>query len=92
MRTAGTYLFPMMDRIIFGRPAAQALSEEVERLGKRRVFLMVSHTLNSKTSEIEKMRSALGGRFAGLFDKIPQHTSRQGAVAAAEAATKAEAD
>ena len=92
MRTAGTHLFPMMDRVIFGRPAAQALSEEVERLGKRRVFLMVSHTLNSKTDEIEKIRSALGGRFAGLFDQIPQHTSRQGAAAAAEAATQAEAD
>jgi maleylacetate reductase len=92
MRTAGTHLFPMMDRVIFGRPAAQALSDEVERLKKQRVFLMVSHTLNSQTSEIEKIRSALGKRFAGLFDEIPQHTSRQGAVAAAEAATKAEAD
>ena len=56
MRSAGTHLFPMMDRVISGRPAAQALSEEVERLGKRRVFLMVSHTLNSKTSEIDKIR------------------------------------
>jgi maleylacetate reductase len=92
MRQAGTHLFPMMDRVIFGRPAAQALLDEVERLNKQRVFLMVSHTLNSKTSEIEKIRSALGKRFAGLYDKIPQHTSRQGAVAAAEAAIRAEAD
>ena len=45
MRAAGTHLFPMMDRVIFGRPASQALLEEVERLNKRRVFLMVSHTL-----------------------------------------------
>ena len=55
MREAGTHLFPMMDRVIFGRPAAQALSEEVERLSKRRVFLMVSHTLNSTTNEVEKI-------------------------------------
>lgn len=92
MRATGTHLFPMMDRVVFGRPAAQALLEEVERLNKRRVFLMVSQTLNSKTNEIEKMRAALGERFAGLFDQIPQHTSRQGAAAAARAAVDAEAD
>jgi maleylacetate reductase len=92
MRAAGTHLFPMMDRVIFGRPAAQSLSDEVERLNKHRVFLMVSHTLSSTTNEIEKIRVALGERFAGLFDQIPQHTSRQGAVAAARAAVDAEAD
>lgn len=92
MRAAGTHLFPTMDRVIFGRPAAQALLEEVERLNKRRVFLMVSHTLNSTTNEIEKMRAALGERFAGLFDQIPQHTSRRGAAAAARAAVDVEAD
>ncbi len=92
MRASGTHLFPMMDRVIFGRPAAQALRDEIERLDKRRVFLMVSHTLNSTTNEIEKIRAALGERFAGLFDQIPQHTSRQGAVTAARAAVDVEAD
>ena len=92
MREVGTYLFPMMDRVIFGLPAARALLDEVDRLKKQRVFLMVSHTLNSKTSEIEKIRAALGERFAGLFDEIPQHTSRQGAAAAARAAVDVEAD
>lgn len=92
MRAAGTHLFPTMDRVIFGRPAAQTLSDEVERLDKRRVFLMVSNTLNSKTNEIEKIRTALGERFAGLFDQIPQHTSREGPVAAARAAVDVEAD
>jgi maleylacetate reductase len=92
MRAAGTHLFPMMDRVIFGKPAARALRDEVERLNKRRVFLMASHTLNSTTNEIEKIRNALGERCAGLFDQIPQHTSRQGAVAAARAAVDAEAD
>lgn len=92
MRAAGIHLFPMMDRVVFGEPAAQSLLEEVERLNKRRVFLMVSQTLNSRTNEIEKIRAALRERFAGLFDQIPQHTSRQGAVAAARAAVDAEAD
>jgi maleylacetate reductase len=69
MRTAGTHLFPMMDKVIFGRPAAQALLEEVQGI-----------------------RAALEERFAGLFDQIPQHTSRQSAVAAARAAVDVDAD
>jgi maleylacetate reductase len=92
MRAAGTHLFPTMDRVIFGKPAAQTLSDEVERLDKRRVFLMVSHTLNSKTNEIEKIRSALEGRCVGLFDRVPQHTSRRSAAAAAQAAANVEAE
>jgi maleylacetate reductase len=92
MHPAGTHLFPTMDRVIFGKEAAATLAAEVDRLGKRRVFLMVSRTLNTTTSEIEKLRAALGERFAGSYDQIPQHTSRQAAVDAARAAAAANAD
>jgi maleylacetate reductase len=92
MHTTGTHLFPAMDRVIFGQAAAAALSAEVDRLGKSKVFLMVSRTLNTTTGEIEKLRTALGGRFAGLYDQIPQHTSRQGAVDAARAACAVKTD
>jgi alcohol dehydrogenase class IV len=81
-----------MDRVIFGKPAAESLAAEVIRLSKRRVFLVVSRTLNTKTGEIEKIRAALGDRFAGLYDQVPQHTSRQGAVEAARAALDVRAD
>src|SRR5450755_747238 len=47
MHPAGTHLFPTMDRVIFGKEAAATLAAEVDRLGKRRVFLMVSRTLNT---------------------------------------------
>jgi Iron-containing alcohol dehydrogenase len=92
MHNSGTHLFPRMDRVIFGTPATEALVAEVSRLKKRRVFLMVSHTLNTATEEIRKIQRALGERYAGSYDSIPQHTSRQGAVAAARAALAAEAD
>jgi alcohol dehydrogenase class IV len=81
-----------MDRVVFGQDAASALAAEVSRLSKRRVFLMVSRTLNSTTSEIDKLCTALGGSFCGLYDQIPQHTSRQGAVDAARAACAVNAD
>lgn len=92
MHNSGTHLFPVMDRVIFGTPASDALVAEVNRLKKHRVFLMVSHTLNTATEEIHDIERALGERYVGLYDAIPQHTSRQGVVAATRAALAAEAD
>src|SRR6266852_3320768 len=92
MRTAGSYQYPPMDFVIYGKPAAEALREEAERLDARRVYLIVSRTLNSKTDEIEKIRKALGDRYAATFDGIPQHTTREVVVQTAKHAKEAGAD
>ncbi|MFM0092038.1 iron-containing alcohol dehydrogenase [Paraburkholderia sediminicola] len=92
MRSKGTHLFPMMDRVIFGRPAAATLASEAERLGAKRVFLIVSRTLNTTTPEIGKIAEALGERYAGLFDGVAQHTTREGAMQTTRAAREAGAD
>src|SRR5260221_13465042 len=91
MRT-GSYQYPAMDFVIYGKPAAEALREEAERLGARRVFLIASRTLNTATDEIEKIRNALGERHAGTFDGIPQHTTREVVVQTAARARDAKAD
>jgi alcohol dehydrogenase class IV len=88
----GTMVFTAMNRVIFGRAAAGAIVEEAERLGARRVFLLASHTLASRTPEIETIRRALGARFAGLCDHMPAHSPRSAVVACANAARAAGAD
>jgi maleylacetate reductase len=92
MRTAGTYQYPPMDLVIYGKPAAEALREEAERLDAKRVYLIVSRTLNTTTDEIEKIRLALGDRYAATFDGIPQHTTREVVVKVAKDASEAKAD
>src|SRR3984893_2498096 len=92
MRGSGSHQYPTMESVIYGKPAAEALREEAERLGVRRVFLIASRTLNTKTDEIEKIRTALGDRCAGTFDGIPQHTTREIVVQAAAHAREAKAD
>ena len=77
---------------MFGRPAAEAILEEISRLGVERVFLMASGTLNRSTDEIAKVRHGLGPRFAGIFDRMPPHTPRSAVIAAASAAREAGAD
>jgi maleylacetate reductase len=88
----GRVVFGAMDEVVFGRPAAEALVEQMDRLGASRAFLMVSGTLNRETGEIEKIRSALGARCAATFDAMPPHTPRQAVIAAAEQARAANAD
>jgi maleylacetate reductase len=81
-----------MDEVVFGRPAATAVVEQVDRLGASRAFLMVSGTLNRETDEIEKIRSSLGARCAATFDAMPPHTPREAVMAATEQARAAGAD
>jgi maleylacetate reductase len=92
MHPTGRVVFGQMDEVVFGKPAAQAIADQVGRLGATRVFLMVSHTLNHKTEEIAKVRHALGNRCAGCFDQMPPHTPRAAVIRATEAARTADAD
>jgi len=91
MRT-GTFEFPAIDRIVYGQPAAEALRAEVGRLGADRVFLMVSGTMNRTTDEVARMREILGGRCAGLYDRMPPHTPRDAVLEATNAARAVGAD
>lgn len=81
-----------IDEVIYGTPAEQAIAALVQREQARRVFLMVSGTLNRETDEIEKIRKALGNKCVGTFDTMPPHTPRTAVIAAAEQARAAEAD
>jgi maleylacetate reductase len=91
MRT-GTFQIPPMERVFFGRPFDEAIVEEVDRLEAKRVFLLVSNTLNRKTDEIEKVRRRLGDRFAAEFDEMPAHIPRDAVLRAAAVAREAQAD
>jgi maleylacetate reductase len=88
----GRVVFGAMEEVVFGRPAADAVVEQIDRLGANRAFLMVSGTLNRETDEIEKIRRALGPRCVGTFDAMPPHTPRQAVIAAAEQARAVKAD
>jgi len=88
----GRVVFGAMDEVVFGRPAREAIVEQMDRLGLGRGFLMVSGTLNRNTDEIEKVRHALGARCVGTFDVMPAHTPRAAVIAAAGQARAAKAD
>ena len=88
----GRVVFGAMDEVVFGRPAAEAVVAQMDRLRASRAFLMVSGTLNRETDEIEKIRNSLGPRCAATFDAMPPHTPREAVIAAAGQARAANAD
>jgi len=81
-----------IDRVVYGKPAAETLVAEAARLGAKRVFLLVSRTLDRETSWVRVMRTALGDRYAGSFDGMPSHTPRQSVLDATAKAREVAAD
>ena len=80
------------ERVHIGRRAAEALAEEVQTLGAQRVFLLVSTTLRTTTTEISDIEAALGDSIACVFDGIKAHGPRSDVLAALEAARAVDAD
>ncbi|MEL0114154.1 MAG: iron-containing alcohol dehydrogenase [Rickettsiales bacterium] len=88
----GEVAFTRMEKVVFGKPAAEAVKAEALRLGAERVFLLVSGTLNRETDEVEKLRRALGNTYCGTHDDMPSHSPREAVVACANAMREAKAD
>jgi maleylacetate reductase len=89
---SGVYRFPQMESVVFGRPFAEPLAEEVGRVDARAVFVLASGTLARTTDTVDRIRQVLGNRIAGVCAKIGAHTPRKDVVAAANAAREAGAD
>ena len=89
---SGEIVFTGMDRVVFGRPAADAVVEAADRLGAKRVFILASATLNRKTDVVRRVAEALGSRYAGVHDDMPGHSPRDAVVACANKARDAGCD
>ena len=62
MLHTGPVIFGEMEAVVFGRPAAEVVAEEVRRREADQVFLMASSTLNRTAAEIEAKTAARRGR------------------------------
>ena len=89
---AGEIVFTGMERVVFGRPAAEAVPNAADRLGAKRVFILAGRTLNQKTDAVRYIAEALGQRYAGLHDEIPAHSPRDAVIACANKARDAGCD
>jgi maleylacetate reductase len=89
---AGEIVFTGMERVVFGRSAAEAVVQAAERLGAKRVFLLAGRTLNRETNAVRAIAAALGSRYAGVHDHMPSHSPRDAVIDCANKAREAGCD
>ncbi|HKA41035.1 MAG TPA: iron-containing alcohol dehydrogenase [Burkholderiales bacterium] len=74
-----------------GKPAAEAVRAEIERIGAKRVLLLTTRSL-ANGRLVRDVASALGDRCVGRFDAIRAHSPREAVIAGAALAREVEAD
>ena len=77
MLRSGVYEFLAQDRVIFGRPAHEAVLNTVTKMGKERILIVASKTLSRKTDEVRRIMNVLGSRCIGVFDECIEHVPRE---------------
>lgn len=87
----GTHHWPAQERVIYGKPAADALAEEIGRAGTRKVFVTTTRSITNGPL-VARVIQSLGAKFAGKFDAISAHSPREGVLAGAEALRASKAD
>ncbi|MCW8278464.1 iron-containing alcohol dehydrogenase [Pseudomonas sp. PCH199] len=89
---ASQMTFTETERVTIGQPAREAIRDQAEKMDARRVFILASHTLRTKTDEIAAIERELGDRHAATFSGIAPHAPRTDVLRAANAARAAGAD
>ena len=89
---SGSYEFLPQDRVIFGRPAAEAVVETADRMAKQRLLIVASKTLSRKTDVVSKIQAALAERCVGVFDECIEHVPRASVLSLAASVRKREPD
>lgn len=91
-RRPGEFSFPLTEKVIFGPGTIERLSDEIERLDCRRVFVLTGNSIATKTPLLARVEEILGSTFAGAYTGIRQHAPSQTVLEAARRAETAHAD
>lgn len=91
-RPPGSFQFLRQEKVLYGRPAAEVVVEEVNRLGASRVMIVASRSLKANTPVVKRLQEALGGRLATIFDGCREHTPIETVIDCTSHARAASAD
>ena len=67
----GTVQWTAQERVIHGKPAAEAVPAEIERIGAKRVLLLTTRSLTDSRL-VREVTSALGDRCVGPLLRDPR--------------------
>jgi maleylacetate reductase len=91
--TSGSYGIMATERIVFGKPAGEAVVAEADRIGAKRVFVLSTRSLSQlENGPLQRVVKALGQRHVGTFTAIRAHSPREDICNGANQAREARAD
>jgi maleylacetate reductase len=85
----GTHRFPLQERVVYGKAAAEAVATEVTALGFGRVYVMSTRSLGGEGGLARRIAAALGDRCGGVYAGVTAHSPRDSVIAGAAAARAA---
>lgn len=88
----GTHHFPLQERVVYGKPAAEAVAAEVTALNLDRVYVMSTRSLSGEGGLAPRIAAALGPRCGGLYSGITAHSPREAVIEGAARARAARAE
>lgn len=89
----GLFHIHAQERIVFGKPAAEAVVAEADHYGASRVFVTSTRSLTSFVDgPLQAIEAELGKRHVGTFAGIGAHSPREGVIEGARQAREAGAD
>jgi maleylacetate reductase len=86
------YRFTGHERVLHDVQADEGLDRVIDLFGYRRVFVVCSRTLNTRTNVIERITKRLGERLVGLTDEVGEHSPLGNVIKAALAVRDSRAD
>lgn len=89
--TPGVHQYSLQERVLYGHRVTDALPEELARIGARKVLVVTNRSLH-QVPALEKVHTALGDAFAGVYPGVRAHAPRDCVVEGALAARAAGAD
>lgn len=87
-----TFELLRLDRTHIATPLSDAVLDEADRRGARRVAIVASGTLSRSTSVIDDLEAALGPRSVGRFDSVAAHAPRSSVFAVVDLLRATDAD
>src|SRR5882757_4361863 len=86
-----TYKYSALERVVLGQPAAPAVVAEIDRLGRRRVFVVTTRSV-ALSSPFATIIEALGKRCVGLYSGVTAHGPLECVISGSAAARNLQPD
>lgn len=89
---AGKFDINGMERVWYGAGSLDHLTEEVDRLGAKRAFVIASRTVAQETDLVDRLQKLLGNKLADVSATSKQHVPQSSVIEATREAREAKAD